>query len=224
MKHIDQSSLSKLLSRLFYKLLFKVGISILCTYSVISQADYKQVIEEDFWNKVYSKGGSSFYCDSAFDKPSPIITVSHIYPTEFITKEFDCRSERSCLRSSPKFEQIMSDLHNMVPINSIYHFKMKGSVFGILDESDDGDGCGLKKRYNIIEPPDQVKGDIARIHFYMHTHYNLPLNNSFLFLKTWAKEDPPSKEEIEKNNRIKEIQGNDNPYITDPSLVDQLEF
>ena len=204
--------------------LFKIGLSILCVYSVSSHADYKKIIDQDFWNKVYPSGGVTFYCESTFEKPSPILAVNHIYPTELITKKFDCRSERSCFRSSPNFEQVMSDLHNMIPIQSLYHFKLKDSVFGILDASDDGDKCGIKKKYNMVEPPDRVKGDIARIHFYMHKQYGLPLNNSYLFLKSWAKEDPPSNEEIEKNNRIKEIQGNDNPYVTDPSLVDQLDF
>ena len=58
----------------------------------------------------------------------------------------------------------------------------------------------------------------------MHTQYDLPLNSNFLFLKSWAENDPPSKEEIQKNNRIKAIQGNENTYISDPSLIDKLEF
>ena len=224
MQDPDHTSLSKLIPSFFLKHIFIIGIGIFCTYSITSHADYKKIINEDFWDKVYPKGGNTFYCESAFDKPSPILTVSHIYPTALITKEFGCRSARSCLRSSPKFEQIMSDLHNMVPVNSFYHFKLKNSVFGSLESSNEANECGIKKRYNIIEPPDRIKGDIARIHFYMHKQYNLPLNNSFLFLKSWAKKDPPSKGEIEKNIRIKKIQGNDNPYVTDPSLVDQLEF
>tara|TARA_R110001592_G_scaffold300329_1_gene571496 strand:+ start:10565 stop:11140 length:576 start_codon:yes stop_codon:yes gene_type:complete len=191
---------------------------------MVCYADYKKIIDEDFWKQVYPKGGKTFYCNAAFDKASPLLTVSHIYPTAFITKAFDCRSERSCLRSNPEFEKVISDLHNMVPVNSFYHFKLKDSVFGILDESNEANECGIKKRYNIIEPPDRIKGDIARIHFYMHKQYNLPLNSNFYFMKSWDKKDPPSKEEIAKNKRIKELQGNENPFISDPGLADQLEF
>jgi deoxyribonuclease-1 len=219
-----QSYLTKLVSGISKSYLFKIGISFFCAYSLAGHADYKKIVDEDFWKLVYPTGGKTFYCDTSFDKPSPILTVSHIYPTALITKELDCRSERSCLRTNPEFEKIISDLHNMVPVNSFYHFKLKDSVFGILDESNEANECGIKKRYNIVEPPDRVKGDIARIHFYMHKQYGLPLNSSFLFLKTWDKKDPPSKEEISKNKIIKEIQGNNNPFVTDASLADKLEF
>ncbi|MFT6031379.1 MAG: deoxyribonuclease-1 [Oleiphilaceae bacterium] len=219
-----QTFLSKLVSDMIKSHFFKIVLSIFCAYSMACHADYKKIIDEGFWNKVYPTGGKTFYCDAKFVKASPILTVSHIYPTGLITKQFGCRSKRSCIRSNPIYEKIISDLHNMVPVNSFYHFKLKDSIFGTLDESDKGNECGLKKRYNIIEPPERIKGDIARIHFYMHTQYDLPLNSNFLFLKSWAKNDPPSKEEIEKNKRIKEIQGNENTYISNPGLVDKLEF
>jgi deoxyribonuclease-1 len=224
MQDPDQTPLYKRIFRLFNRRAFQIGICFICAYSITAHADYKKIIEEDFWNKVYPTGGKTFYCDTSFDKSSPILIVSHIYPTALITKDLGCRSERSCLRSNPKYEKIISDLHNMVPVNSFYHFKLKNSVFGNLEASNEANECGIKKRLNIIEPPDRIKGDIARIHFYMHKQYNLPLNNSFLFLKTWDKKDPPSKEEVEKNKRIKEIQGNENPFISDPGLAENLEF
>tara|TARA_R110001592_G_scaffold68867_1_gene211164 strand:- start:6779 stop:7453 length:675 start_codon:yes stop_codon:yes gene_type:complete len=224
MQHYTQAFLSKLVFILDKSHFLKILISFFCLSTIICHADYKKIIDEDFWKKVYPAGGKTFYCDTSFDKPSPLLTVSHIYPTGIITKEFGCRSERACLRSNPIYEKIISDLHNMVPVNSYYHFKLKDSVFGNLDESDEGNECGIKKRYNIIEPPDRIKGDIARIHFYMHRQYDLPLNSNFLFLKSWAEKDPPSKEEIAKNNRIKEMQGNENTFISNPSLVDELEF
>ena len=202
----------------------RVALGLFVAYSMASHADYKQIIDEGFWTSVYPNGGNTFYCETYFSKHSPILTVSHIYPTTWISKTLECRSERSCLRSNQHYQKILSDLHNMVPVESIYHFKLKDSIFGNLDTSIDKNECNIKKRYHIIEPPDTVKGDVARIHFYMHKQYNLPLNSSSLFLKTWSKEDPPSKEEIEKNRRIKEIQGNENPFVSDPDLVDQLEF
>lgn len=192
--------------------------------SGISAADYKKVIENDFWGKLYAKGGKTFYCQTAFEKESPILTVSHIYPTSMITKALDCRSERSCMRTNKQYQDILSDLHNMVPVNSFYHFKLKDSIFGNLDESNDANECGLKKRYHLIEPADQIKGDVARIHFYMHKQYALPLSGNFTFLKAWHEKDPVSNEERAKNKLIFEIQGTDNPFVTDPKLADSLEF
>lgn len=202
----------------------KVGISLFAVYSMACHADYKQIIDEEFWKVAYPNGGNTFYCETYFGKASPILTVSHIYPTSWVSKHLDCRSERACLRTNSEFQTILSDLHNMVPVESSYYFTLKDSIFGNLDESIDRDRCDIKKRYNIVEPPNSVKGDVARVHFYMHKRYGLPLSNSSLFLKTWAKEDPPSKEEIKKNRKIKAFQGNENPFISDPSLVDNLEF
>ena len=41
-------------------------------------------------------------------------------------------------------------------------------------------------------------------------------------LITWANEDQPDQFEIQRNNRIYEYQGNRNPFIDHPELVDQL--
>jgi deoxyribonuclease-1 len=57
----------------------------------------------------------------------------------------------------------------------------------------------------------------------MHDRYNLPLKKDTLeILKSWNKEDPPSQQEIMRNDRIEKIQGNRNPYIDDPTLGDKL--
>lgn len=224
MRTYDKLSFYHFIKSLMAKSSLAISFLFTCLVSSFTFADYKGVIEKDFWGKLYPKGGKTFYCQTAFEKQSPILTVSHIYPTSLITKALDCRSERSCLRSNKEYDKILSDLHNMVPVNSFYHFKLKDSIFGNLDESNEANECGLKKRYHIIEPPDNIKGDVARIHFYMHKQYGLPLDSKFNFLKAWDKKDPADKEEIQKNNRIKEIQGNDNPYISNPNLADQLEF
>lgn len=224
MNHRAYNVCNSFIQRLLRHSVMKLVFSIFVAYSMVSHADYKQVISEGFWEDAYPQGGNTFYCDAPFDQYSAILTVSHIYPSAWISKHLECRSERSCLRSNSKYQTMLSDLHNMVPVKSMYHFTLKDSIFGNLDASIEGNECSIKKKYNIIEPPDSLKGDVARIHFYMHKQYGLPLNNSSLFLKAWAQNDPPSREEIEKNTRIKHSQGNENPFVSDPSLVDTLNF
>ena len=41
-------------------------------------------------------------------------------------------------------------------------------------------------------------------------------------LKTWHNEDPVDDFELQRNNRIYEYQGNRNPYIDYPDLVNKL--
>jgi endonuclease I len=97
-----------------------------------------------------------------------------------------------------------------------------------------------------FEPPDEVKGDVARMIFYMVVRYNgdsdsngvalnvvdgvgtedgpTTANNGVIgdlaSLKAWHIEDPVSDEEKHRNNIIYDIQGNRNPFIDNPQFVD----
>jgi serine protease len=92
-----------------------------------------------------------------------------------------------------------------------------------------------------FEPRDEVKGDIARMMFYMDIRYNgndytgtddLTLVNytgtsgSFLgdmcTLYLWHGQDPVSSEEISRHERIVERQGNRNPFIDNPAWVNEI--
>ena len=77
-------------------------------------------------------------------------------------------------------------------------------------------------------PNDDVKGDIARILFYMYTRYEeadrYSLNTvceSFDILLTWNKIDPVDEIELQRNEVAYSIQGNRNPFI-DYSLYADL--
>lgn len=92
---------------------------------------------------------------------------------------------------------------------------------------------------NIFEPADEYKGDLARIYFYMATCYE-PLitdwsspmleGNSyqpyaswcFPMLLQWAKDDPVSEKEINRNKAIWLLQGNRNPFVDYPGLEDYI--
>ena len=42
------------------------------------------------------------------------------------------------------------------------------------------------------------------------------------FLKEWHRNDPVDADEIRRNNIIHEVQGNRNPFIDMPNLVDSI--
>ncbi len=96
----------------------------------------------------------------------------------------------------------------------------------------------------VFEPIDEYKGDLARGYFYMATCYEdkiagwvanaeaqpLLAGNSYpafkewminLLLK-WSRQDPVSQKEIDRNNAVYGIQGNRNPYIDHPELVEYI--
>lgn len=94
--------------------------------------------------------------------------------------------------------------------------------------------CDFCKRDNdSFEPPNNVKGDVARMLFYMAVRYeqgdrvdlelNEKLNNGknpyhgkLSVLLEWHKNDPVDDIEKKRNEKIFEIQGNRNPFIDNP--------
>jgi len=191
--------------------------------SAISYADYKEVIEKDFWGTLYEKGGKTYYCDKAFEKKTPLLAVSHIYTGSSIREHLQCGTNRQCMRDDAQYQSIMSDLHNAVAADSYFEFKRKSSIFGTLDKTVSPNKCGFRKKQHLIEPPDDLKGDIARVLLYMHQKYQLPLSTNFSLLSLWNKSDPPSNTERARNEKIKTIQGNENHFVTNPALIDSID-
>lgn len=97
----------------------------------------------------------------------------------------------------------------------------------------------------VFEPNDEYKGDFARTYFYMVTCYEEKLpdwyNNysdsrptldgntypglndwQLKMLMRWAKQDPVSEKEVNRNNAVYEIQRNRNPFIDYPGLEDYI--
>ena len=88
-----------------------------------------------------------------------------------------------------------------------------------------------------FEPRDAVKGDVARMLFYMDTRYegqditpDLQLVDRLTSageeklgrlcrLLEWHQNDPVDQLEIDRNNRIYEFQGNRNPFVDHPEWV-----
>jgi hypothetical protein len=75
-----------------------------------------------------------------------------------------------------------------------------------------------------FEPPDPVKGDLARAHFYFALTYPDRVDALFFGrelpdLVAWHLADPPSREELQRDSVIQAIQGNCNPFVRWPALV-----
>ncbi len=65
-----------------------------------------------------------------------------------------------------------------------------------------------------MEPRAEVRGDIARIYFYMADRYGLRLSKQDRQLfNAWSKSDPVSVWEREKARQIMILQGNINRFV-----------
>lgn len=179
----------------------------------------RETISKQFWGSLYQKGGETFYCKKPFSKKTPLIAASYIYPQGSIRQHLGCGSKRQCLRDSVEYNRIASDLHNIVPADSYFEMKRTNTVFGALDTDIEANDCGIKRMMHIIEPPAEVRGDIARVIFYMHQTYNLPIIGSPAVLEAWDKMDPPSSDEIQRSKQVYELQGNANPLVSTSNIA-----
>jgi deoxyribonuclease-1 len=117
-----------------------------------------------------------------------------------------------------------SDMHNLYPSWTDLTVYRSGRVFGEVEGEDwRFDNCDFEWKAGVLEPRPLSRGNIARSIFYMHTKYNLPVSDKMLqALRAWNKEDLPSEQERYRNDRIEQIQGQRNPYIDDPDLIEKI--
>lgn len=124
---------------------------------------------------------------------------------------------RKGCKKDPVFVQMEGDLVNLVPaigeINgdrSNYSFTMLSGEPRLYGKPDFEIDFKARK----VEPRKEVRGDIARIYFYMARKYNLRLSKQDIQLfSAWAKQDPVSDWERYRNHEIIQIQGFGNPFV-----------
>jgi deoxyribonuclease-1 len=116
-----------------------------------------------------------------------------------------------------KFRFVQCDLYNLVPaIGEIRALRSNYSYGMVQGENAEFGNCDIEIAYNEIEPPAEVRGDIARIHFYMdwaYPAYDLISEKDHKLFKAWDQEDPVDEWECQRAKRIEEIQKNENPFV-----------
>lgn len=127
---------------------------------------------------------------------------------------------------------IYADLHNIVPADPKQNARRGKLPFS---ESDARDSFRIDPSVH-----GDIRGDLARILFYMAVRYqgvggepDLQLTDApsnpgepyfgpLTLLKRWHREDGVGIEERERNERIHRIQGNRNPFVDRPGLAEAL--
>lgn len=136
-------------------------------------------------------------------------------------------------------DTMMTDLHHLVPTDGYVNNRRSNYPFGETNGETYKSANGFSKlgacttagyTGTVFEPNDEYKGDFARIYFYIVTRYEnrvaswsgdmlggsrFPAFSTWArnMLLRWAKEDPVSQKEIDRNNKIDSIQHNRNPFV-----------
>lgn len=141
--------------------------------------------------------------------------------------------------------QAYKDLFNLMPSDSKANSSKSNYGMGEVTNATYDNGCikvgSGAGGFKLWEPSAHWKGDFSRGYMYMATAYqdynysNNEAKNSLttgayptlkewaykLYIK-WAKEDRPDEMEIKRNEEVYKIQGNRNPYIDFPNLMEYV--
>jgi deoxyribonuclease I len=164
-----------------------------------------------------------------------ILSWVHAVPMAVFAKRLKCWNEALCLRGrlsgndgarccnvlSQKFKKREADMHNLFPAVSLSDGEEGQSsvVFGGMNEYRI---CSDQDKPQ-LSPRPGVKGDIARAYFYMARQYKFPIAEDLEDrLRQWHLEDPPDTWEEERNSDIEIVQGNRNPFVDHPELVERV--
>lgn len=188
----------------------------------------------------------------------------HSWPKDFFEASAAsgyCQSRPEITGNSNFYDyRAFTDLHHLIPARKSINQQRGTCAFGIVATSDTHfprlsgakfgspdttnmpgytwsaiPGCSANK---VLEPPPEVKGDIARNYFYMAIRYytedgcwnsNYQMDKANLrpwleaVLRNWHAADPVSQAERLRNDWIHRIQGNRNPFVDHPEWVSQID-
>ncbi|MFD2113869.1 endonuclease [Thiorhodococcus fuscus] len=123
-----------------------------------------------------------------------------------------------CERTDPVFEAAHNDLFNLYPADGYINGQRSNFNWGMVGGGERFGDCDIRidASQRRVQPPQNVRGDIARTMFYMRDTYGFRLSRQDEQLYTaWNNSDPPDAWEIEREKRIRRIQGVGNTYVAD---------
>jgi deoxyribonuclease-1 len=176
-----------------------------------------------FWAELYPEGGSSLYCGEPFARYARKVNIEHVFPMAWATRALRCGSRKQCRESSPLFNRIEADMHNLFPALRQVN-KARGAMAYAEIPGEDWllPGCDLEidRDRRRVEPRPAVRGDIARAMFYMAFRYGLEIYpRQRTLLQAWHRADPPDAGEQQRNAVIERLQGSRNPFIDEPERL-----
>jgi deoxyribonuclease-1 len=145
----------------------------------------------------------------------------HVVPASNFGRARQCwqtGGRQNCNATDPVFNAMEADLHNLTPAIGEVNADRSNFNFGMLSSTPQQHGaCPVKVDFSnrTVEPRDEIKGQIARIYFYMFDRYDLNMSRQQqqLFM-AWHSQFPISDWERERDRRIAIRMGHSNPFVT----------
>ena len=210
---------------------------IACTWTVFKKSDVRP--NGKVWD-MYSNNSYNFSNGAGATKG---MNIEHSVPKSWWGDAYD---ETATPLTRFKYDGSY-DLHHLTPSDAAANTAKSNYPLGEVDSplfdngvTKVGTGQANGRATNLCEPADEYKGDFARMYLYFVTCYqdyswkssalsmfaqnSYPTLNAYgqsLLLK-WHRQDPVSQKEIDRNNAVYSFQGNRNPFIDYPNMVEYI--
>ncbi|WP_410264124.1 endonuclease I family protein [Barnesiella intestinihominis] len=210
---------------------------IACTWTVFKKSDVRP--NGKVWD-MYSNNSYNFSNGAGATKG---MNIEHSVPKSWWGDAYD---ETATPLTRFKYDGSY-DLHHLTPSDADANMAKSNYPLGVVDSpsfdngvTKVGTGQANGRSTNLFEPADEYKGDFARMYLYFVTCYqdyswkssalsifaqnSYPTLNAYgqsLLLK-WHRQDPVSQKEIDRNNAVYSFQGNRNPFIDYPNMVEYI--
>ncbi len=125
----------------------------------------------------------------------------------------------NCESTDKEFLRQYTDLHNLYPaIGEVNKDRSYYSFTEVLPDAPDGyyGDCEIKisSKSKMVIPPERARGIIARAYLYMNNRYHIPVDKNHIELfELWNDRYPATPDECRRNELIKQVQGNSNPFV-----------
>lgn len=210
---------------------------IACTWTVFKKSDVRP--NGKVWD-MYSNNSYNFSNGAGATKG---MNIEHSVPKSWWGDAYD---ETATPLTRFKYDGSY-DLHHLTPSDAAANTAKSNYPLGEVDSplfdngvTKVGTGQANGRATNLFEPADEYKGDFARMYLYFVTCYqdyswkssalsmfaqnSYPTLNAYgqsLLLK-WHRQDPVSQKKIDRNNAVYSFQGNRNPFIDYPNMVEYI--
>lgn len=143
-----------------------------------------------------------------------------------VSKDGKSFKGRACCEiADPDYNMAATDPVNLAPSVGEINGDRSNYIFGIIQgERRDYGACNMEidRTARIAEPPDERRGDIARVWAYMSKAYGLPVSREQADLyRQWMIDDPVSREEYEINEKIRASGHRGNPFVLQEAVTGQ---
>lgn len=144
-----------------------------------------------------------------------VLNAEHTWPQSRFNKKFSTELQKS-------------DLHNLFPTGAKINRQRSNHPFGWV-QTENVETCAASRlgestnAATVFEPPQSHRGNVARAIFYFSLHYQTKITDAEeQTLREWHNQDPADDFELQRNEKIFEIQKVRNPFIDYPDLVQQI--